>query len=185
MIAIEPLAIPDVKLVRVKRHADARGYFAETYVRGAFAAAGVATEFIQDNEVQSRAQGTVRGLHFQLPPFAQAKLVRVLRGRILDVAVDLRRSSPTFGRHVAVELDARRGDQALVPAGFAHGYCTREPDTLVFYKVDNAYAPDYDRGVNWLDPDLAIDWGIAERQAVLSDRDRALPNLRDVAICFE
>lgn len=185
MIEIEPLDLPDVKLVRVKRHADSRGYFAETYVRRAFTAAGIASEFIQDNEAHSRAEGTVRGLHFQLPPFAQAKLVRVLRGRILDVAVDLRRSSPTFGRHVAVELDALRGEQLFVPSGFAHGYCTREPDTLVLYKVDNAYAPDYDRGVNWLDPDLAIDWGIADGQVVLSDRDRALPNLRDLAACFD
>ncbi len=185
MIAIQDLAIPDVKLVRIKRHGDGRGYFAETYVRRAFAAAGIGGEFTQDNEVLSRATGTVRGLHFQLPPHAQTKLVRVVRGRILDIAVDLRRSSPTFGRHVTIELDAERGDQLLVPAGFAHGYCTREPDTLVLYKVDKPYAPDYDRGVNWSDPDLAIAWGVAENEAVMSDRDRALPNLRDLAVCFD
>lgn len=185
MIEVEPLNLPDVKLVRFTSHEDSRGYFAEVFVRRAFTAAGIVNDFIQDNEVLSRAKGTVRGLHFQLPPFAQAKLVRVLRGRILDVAVDLRRSSPTFGLHVAVELDSAQGEQLFVPAGFAHGYCTREPDTLVLYKVDNSYAPDYDRGINWLDPDLVIDWGIADTQAVLSERDRALPNLRDVAVCFE
>lgn len=175
------LGLDGVKLIRGRRHDDTRGYFSETYSRRDFSAAGIVHDFVQDNEAMSRAAGTVRGLHFQRDPFAQAKLVRVLRGRIFDVAVDLRRSSPGFGRHVAVELDADGADQLLVPAGFAHGYCTLAPDTVVSYKVDNVYAPDYEGGLNWLDPDLGIAWPVGEAGAVISDRDRALPNLRDVA----
>src|SRR5262249_37453458 len=119
------------------------------------------------------------------PPFAQAKLVRVLRGRVLDVAVDLRRSQPTYGRHVAVEISEESGEQLYVPPGFAHGFCTLEPNTVVLYKVDNAYSPEHDRGVNWADPDLGIAWPVRESAAVMSDRDRALPHLRDLPAYFD
>ncbi len=137
---VHSLAIPDVKLIRTPRFSDARGYFCETFQRADFAARGLDNDFVQDNQSRSDRSGTVRGLHFQRPPFAQTKLVRVLRGRIFDVAVDLRRSSPSFGRHVAVELSSEGDEQLLVPAGFAHGFCTLEPDTVVFYKVDQVYS---------------------------------------------
>jgi dTDP-4-dehydrorhamnose 3,5-epimerase len=181
---IRPLAHPDVKLIRAPRMADARGYFAETYVRRDFAVAGIAQDFVQDNQSLSRAAGTVRGLHFQIPPAAQAKLIRVLRGRIFDVAVDLRRSSARYATHVAVELDAETGDQLFVPVGFAHGFCTLAPDTEVLYKVDAVYSAAHDRGINWSDPALGIRWPAAARVAVLSDKDRALPLLRDVPDYF-
>ena len=172
-----PLALPDVKIIRTTRIADARGYFAEAYVHRDFAAAGIAEEFIQDNQSFSVSIGTVRGLHFQIPPFAQAKLVRVLRGKILDVVVDLRRGSAAFGKHLTVELNAERGDQLFVPVGFAHGFCTLESDTEVFYKVNNVYSSAHDRGVNWADQTLGIHWPVNETQAILSEKDRALPML--------
>ncbi len=127
----------------------------------------------------------MRGLHFQRPPFAQAKLIRVLRGRILDVAVDLRRSSPSFGRHIAVELSGEGNEQLLVPAGFAHGFCTLEPDTVVFYKVDQVYSAAHDGGINWADPELGIQWPVASAAATLSDKDRELPMLADLSSIFE
>ncbi len=184
-LSIESLSIADIKLVRAPRMADARGYFAETYVRDDFAAAGIAHDFVQDNESTSKLAGTIRGLHFQVPPFAQTKLVRVPRGKILDVVVDLRRSSSSYGRHLAIELSAMTGDQLLVPAGFAHGFCTLEPDTTVFYKVDNVYSAGHDRGVNWADPALAIAWPVTPAQAVVSEKDRALPRLGDLPVYFE
>ena len=181
---IQPLAIPDVKLIKTTRFGDARGYFAETYARPAFVEHGLAHDFIQDNQSSSAMAGAVRGLHFQQPPFAQAKLVRVLSGRILDVAVDLRQSSPSYGRHVAVELSDESGDQLLIPAGFAHGFCTLEPNCVVFYKVDAVYSAAHDRGVNWADPKLAIEWPVAAERAVLSDKDRKQPMLEDLAPVF-
>jgi dTDP-4-dehydrorhamnose 3,5-epimerase len=184
-ITVQRLPIQDVKLVRAGRISDARGYFAETYVRDDFAAAGIDYAFIQDNESTSKAAGTVRGLHFQVPPFAQTKLVRVLRGRILDVVVDLRRSSPSYGRHLAIELDEAAGDQLLVPAGFAHGFCTLEPDTTVFYKVDSVYSAAHDRGVYWADPALAVAWPVTAAEAVVSEKDRELPRLDDLPVYFE
>ena len=170
-----PLSLSGVRLIRAKRYSDPRGYFAETYVRRDFAAAGIGQEFVQDNQSGSSARGTVRGLHFQIPPFAQAKLVRVLRGRILDVVVDLRRASPSYGRHLSVELGADTGDQLYVPAGFAHGFCTLVADTEVLYKVDAVYSAEHDRGVNWADPALGIVWPVSEADAVLSAKDAALP----------
>jgi dTDP-4-dehydrorhamnose 3,5-epimerase len=178
------LSLPDVKLVRSKRFADLRGYFAEVYAYPDFAMAGITDEFVQDNLSFSTAAGTVRGLHFQISPFTQAKLVRVLRGKILDVVVDLRRSSRTFGRHVAVDLGAESGDQLFVPAGFAHGFCTLVPNTEVFYKVNNVYSANHDRGLNWADPALGIHWPVAESQAILSERDKALPMLHALSDCF-
>jgi dTDP-4-dehydrorhamnose 3,5-epimerase len=182
---IRALSLSGVKLIRAARIADRRGYFAETYARRDFAAAGIAHDFVQDNQSGSRAKGTVRGLHFQVPPFAQTKLIRALRGTILDVVVDLRRSSASYGEHLAIELDAASGDQLLVPAGFAHGFCSLQPDTEIFYKVDNVYSADHDRGLNWADPALAIGWPVAERDATLSERDRAWPQLRDLPAYFD
>lgn len=184
-LEVRSLAIDGVKLVRPTRISDARGYFAATYVRSDFTAAGIDHEFIQDNESRSNAAGTVRGLHFQIQPFAQTKLVRVLRGRILDVVVDLRRSSASYGKHLAIELSEAAGEQLLVPTGFAHGFCTLEPDSIVFYKVDNVYSAEHDRGVYWADASLGIAWPIAAADAVVSEKDRRLPQLRELPAYFD
>ena len=167
-----------------RRFGDARGHFAETYSRRDFAALGIAEKMVQDNHSLSAPRGTVRGLHFQLPPRAQGKLVRVLRGRILDVAVDIRTGSASFSRHVAMELSAENGLMLYVPVGFAHGFATLEPDTEVAYKVSDTYAPDCDRGLAWDEPALGIDWGIATGDAVLSDKDRRHPRLADLGRVF-
>lgn len=180
----ESLAIPDLKLVRARKFGDARGYFRETYSAPAFAEAGLALNFVQDNHSLSAEQGTVRGLHYQAAPYAQAKLVRVTRGAILDVAVDIRHGSPSFGRHVAVRLDAAEGAQLFIPVGFAHGFCTLEPDTELAYKVTAPYAPAHDHGIAWNDPELAIDWPVESETATLSDKDRRHPTLRDAPACF-
>jgi len=169
--------LPGPLLVQVRHFADGRGAFAETFNPRDVAALGIQDRFVQDNWSRSDAVGTVRGLHFQCPPRVQAKLVRVLRGAILDVAVDLRRSSPTFGRHVAVELEEGDGRMLYVPGGFAHGFCTTRPATEIAYKVSDLYAPDCDAGVAWDDPDLAIAWPVAPGRAVLSDKDARLPRL--------
>lgn len=174
---IVPLAISDVKLVRPKRLGDARGWFMETYRRDRMMEAGIADDFVQDNQSFSAARGTVRGLHLQKPPRAQAKLIRVLGGRIFDVALDLRRSAPTYGRHVAVELGAEDGCSLYIPRGFAHGFCTLTDDVTVGYKVSDVYAPEAETGVLWSDPALAIPWPVTERDAVVSARDRRLPSL--------
>ena len=179
------LVIPDVKLIRTPRFSDARGYFCETFQRADFIAQGLANDFLQDNQSSSDRSGTVRGLHFQRPPFAQTKLVRVLRGSIFDVAVDLRRSSPSFGRHIAIKLSSEGNEQLLVPAGFAHGFCTLEPDTVVFYKVDQVYSAAHDGGVNWADSRLGIEWPAASAEAILSEKDRGLPMLADLPLVFE
>lgn len=181
---IERLAIPEVLLIHPKKFGDDRGFFSETYSRQAWRQAGFETEFVQDNHSLSAKAGTVRALHFQVPPFAQDKLVRVVRGAILDVAVDLRRGSPTFGRHVSVVLSAEAWNQLFVPIGFAHGFCTLEDDTEVIYKVTQYYAPDHDRGLLWNDPDLGIAWPVEAEQAVLSDKDRLHPRLKDLAAYF-
>ena len=167
-----------VKLVP-KRHGDARGWFMESYNRRTLQALGIDACFVQDNQSLSRPVGTVRGLHFQVPPFAQAKLVGVLAGAILDVVVDIRRGSPTFGRHVAVELTAAGGEQLYVPEGFAHGFCTIEPDSMIFYKVTNYYSGEHDWGIRWDDPALAIDWPVAAGAATLSKKDSAWPTLAE------
>jgi len=134
---------------------------------------------VQDNASYSREAGTIRGLHYQRPPAAQAKLVRVVRGRVLDVAVDLRRGSPSYGRFVAVELTAEGGEQLFVPVGFAHGFCALEPDTEVAYKVSDFYAPQHEAGVIWNDPDIGIEWPLAGGEPVLSDKDTRLPRLAE------
>jgi dTDP-4-dehydrorhamnose 3,5-epimerase len=181
---IVELAIPAVKLIRPKVFRDQRGFFAETYSRRVLASHGIAEEFVQDNHSLSREKGVVRGLHFQTPPAAQGKLVRVLKGKILDVAVDLRRASPTYGRHVAVEITAESFTQIYVPIGFAHGFCTLEADTEVAYKVTDYYAPANDRGLAWDDPALGIAWPIEAAAAILSDKDRKHPRLAGLGEVF-
>lgn len=172
------LAIPDVILFVSERHLDSRGWFSEAYSASRMDEQGF-PRFVQDNESFSTGVGTVRGLHFQRPPYAQAKLVRCVTGAVLDVAVDLRRDSPMFGRHVCVRLDSDSGAQIYIPKGFAHGFCTLTPDTLVQYKVTAPYAPDHEGGVFWNDPSLGISWPVAAEKAILSDKDRALPPLAD------
>ena len=177
---VEPLAIPEVRLVRPERHGDRRGFFSETWNARAFADAGIDLAFVQDNHAFSAATGTVRGLHFQTPPHAQDKLVRVVKGAILDVAVDIRAGSPTYGHHVSAVISAENWTQILVPAGFAHGLVTLEPDTEVLYKVTGFYAPEHDKGLLWNDPALGIDWGIDEAEAIVSEKDRRQPILKDL-----
>lgn len=178
-------AIPDVKIIVTERYGDERGFFSEVYNAGRFAEAGIDVSFVQDNHSLSAQTGVLRGLHFQVPPFAQDKLVRVIRGRILDVAVDLRRSSGTFGKYVAVEISADNFRQLYVPRGFAHGFITREPNTEVIYKVTGFYSAEHDRGVIWNDPQLGIDWGAARKDVVLSDKDASLPTLADASDLFD
>ncbi len=177
---LRPTALPEVKIVVPVRFGDVRGFFAETYQRDRYARAGIDMNFMQDNFAQNAAAGTVRGLHFQSMPAWQTKLVHVQRGRVFAVAVDLRPSSPRFGRHATAELGAAQGEQILVPRGFAFGYCTLEADCGVVYKVDAPYAPALDRGLAWNDPDLGIPWPVAPDKAVLSDKDRRHPSLKDL-----
>ncbi len=181
---IKATAIPDVKIITPARYGDHRGYFSEVYNQRALAEGGIDIPFVQDNQSYSAERGTLRGLHFQKPPATQTKLLRVLRGTVVDVSVDCRVGSPTFGQHVMVELTAARGDQILCPKGFAHATLTMEPDSEITYKVDAYYAPDHDLGVRWDDPDLAIDWPIPAEQLVLSGKDRALPWFRDLPTVF-
>jgi len=185
MLTVIPTAIEAIKVVVPKSFGDHRGSFSETYHRDRFVEHGIALEFVQDNQSQSVVAGTLRGLHFQRPPAAQDKLVRVLRGRIFDVAVDLRRSSPSYGRWVAEELSAENGKQLLIPVGFAHGFCTLEPDTEVLYKVTRYYSPSDDLGIAWNDPDLAINWPVAPGSVVLSDKDTRLPSFKSLPSYFE
>lgn len=185
VLTVTPTKIPAVKIVEPKRFGDNRGYFVETWNKRRFAKHGLDLDFVQDNESLSAQVGTVRGLHFQKHPNAQDKLVRVLRGRVLDVAVDLRKSSPSFGHHVGVELSAENGRQLLVPIGFAHGFCTLEPDTIIAYKVTGFYSGADDLGVAWDDPDLAISWPIAPAQAALSDKDTRQQKFRDLPTYFD
>jgi len=177
---ITPLAIPGVFSVRPKRHADERGHFVETYNARDFRAHGIDADFVQDNQSLSVRRGTVRGLHFQVAPFAQAKLVRVLRGAIVDVVVDLRHGGPGFGRHVAVELNDAQEEALFVPVGCAHGFCTLTDDTVVAYKVSAFYSRDHDLGIRWNDPALGIRWPVGPNDAIVSDKDRALPLLADL-----
>lgn len=176
--------IPDLLLVTPKRIGDERGWFSEVFREDLFRAEAGDIAFVQHNQSYSRPKGTVRGLHFQLAPRAQGKLVRCPRGRILDVAVDMRTSSRTFGRHVAIELSADNGSQLWIPAGFAHGFCTLTDDCEVAYLVTDYYSAEHDRGLLWNDPELAIAWPVDEEDAILSDKDRRQPRLRDLGPVF-
>lgn len=172
-------------LIRPRRFHDARGWFMETYSKASAEAAGLAVNFVQDNHSFSVAEGTVRALHFQRPPRAQAKLVRCLRGSIMDYAVDLRRGSPTYGDYVSAKLTASGGEQLYVPIGFAHGFVTLEPEVEVAYKVSDAYAPDCEGGIAWNDPTINIDWPLPPSGAILSEKDGALPALGDIDSPFD
>lgn len=178
---ITSLAISGLQILVPTVHRDERGSFCESWNSNEFAKHGVSIKPVQDNRVWSRAAGTIRGLHFQTPPYGQHKLVSVLRGAIFDVAVDLRNSSKTFGQHVSCTLDAKSGGILSVPVGFAHGYCTLEPDTEVSYKVDAYYAPQNEWGIRWNDPDLGILWPVKPDDAVISEKDSRLPSWRDSA----
>jgi dTDP-4-dehydrorhamnose 3,5-epimerase len=178
------LVLEGVKLFRPKKFADARGFFCETFNARTYAEAGVTCVFVQDNQSWSRKAGTIRGLHFQRPPAAQAKLIRVVRGAIFDVAVDLRRGSPSYGRWCSATLTGDGGEQIFVPPGFAHGFCTLEQDTEVAYKVDSFYAPSCDAGLRWDDPDLAIGWPVRPTDAAVSDRDAVLPFFKNFVSPF-
>lgn len=170
----------NVFLLHPKRFGDSRGWFTEVYSEARFAELGIAYRFVQDNHSLSVPAGTLRGLHFQTPPFAQAKLVRCIRGRIFDVAVDIRKDSPTYGQWAGAELSAENGDQLLIPVGFAHGFVTLEPSTEVTYKVSDVYSPANDAGLRWDDPQIAIDWQMPEGlEPTLSDKDRIQPLLAD------
>jgi dTDP-4-dehydrorhamnose 3,5-epimerase len=181
---IEPLAIPDVWTYRPRRFEDERGWFSETFNADLLADPLNGVAFIQDNQALSHGRGTLRGLHFQAPPRAQDKFVRVLRGAVLDVAVDIRRGSASFGRWVSAVLTGENGLQIFVPKGFAHGYVTLEPDTEVLYKVSDYYSREHERGIVWNDPDLAIDWRVEEEALVIAERDRLFPRLVELPAFF-
>lgn len=178
-------SISPVMILRPKRFGDARGYFSELYSRRALEPANLSIEFLQDNISLSTDRGVVRGLHFQTAPSEQTKLVSVLKGSVYDVAVDIRAGSPTYGQHVAATLSGENGLQMLVPRGFAHGFCTLEPDTLVMYKVDGYYDRERDFGLRWNDPALKIQWPVAAENAKVSDKDREQPLLAQLPRCFE
>ncbi|HET6182380.1 MAG TPA: dTDP-4-dehydrorhamnose 3,5-epimerase [Acetobacteraceae bacterium] len=177
-------AIPEVLLIEPARFPDSRGFFSETWNQRRYAEIGVPGPFVQDNHSLSSRKGTIRGLHLQIAPSVQGKLVRCVRGAIWDVAVDVRHGSPTYGRHAAAVLSAENWRQLWIPGGFLHGFCTLEPDTEVIYKVTADYDRAAERGVVWDDPDLALPWPVADGQALLSDKDRGLPLLRDCPVWF-
>ena len=181
---IEKTSLPDVLILTPRRFGDARGWFSEVWNKQVLADHGITYDFVQDNHSYSRDVGTVRGLHFQSPPHAQAKLIRCGRGRVFDVAVDIRKGSPTYGKWVGTELSAECGCQLLIPAGFLHGFVTRTPDAELLYKCSDVYAPECDGAVRFDDPDLGIDWGIDAATAILSDKDRAAQSMRTFASPF-
>ena len=176
--------IPGVLVLEPRIFGDSRGYFFESFSRREFVQKVMETEFVQDNESRS-SFGVIRGLHFQKPPFAQSKLVRVVEGAVLDVAVDIRRGSPTFGRHAAVELSGENHRQVFIPRGFAHGFSVLSESVVFQYKCDNFYAPDSEGALAWNDPDLGIDWRIPPEKAILSDKDRRHPRLKDADWLFD
>jgi dTDP-4-dehydrorhamnose 3,5-epimerase len=169
--------IADVKEIRPVRHRDSRGFFSEIFREDVLRRHGVDVAFIQENHSLSVDRGVVRGLHFQVPPKAQAKLVRVAAGAVFDVTVDIRWGSPSYGRHVAIVLSAADGNQLFVPEGFAHGFCTLEPNSEIVYKVNRYYSAEHDRGLAWNDPELGIAWPVSAAEALLSDKDRGQPPL--------
>ena len=173
-------ALPTPFLFAPRRFSDARGWFSETYNEPNLAKHGITCRFMQDNQSYSVRAGTIRGLHFQYPPFGQAKVVRVVRGRILDVAVDIRTGSPTFGHFVSVELSADNGQQLYVPIGFAHGFCTLDDHTEVLYKVSAPYSPAHEGGIRWNDSQIAVDWPLPPTGAIVSEKDAVLPALKQM-----
>ena len=180
-----PQDIPDIMVIEPKAHGDERGYFVETFRQDKFEdALGFKVNFVQDNESQS-SKGVLRGLHFQLAPYAQSKLVRVIEGAVLDVAVDIRRGSPSFGQHVAVELSGLNKKQIFIPRGFAHGFAVLTDTATLAYKVDNYYSPECDRGLAFDDIDLNIDWRLTREQLLLSDKDIQQPRLIELIDCFD
>jgi dTDP-4-dehydrorhamnose 3,5-epimerase len=183
-LKVQSLEIAGVKLLTPVRYSDDRGFFSETWNAERYRAAGIEADFVQDNHSLSLQAGTIRGLHFQAPPFAQAKLLRVLRGAIIDVAVDVRKNSPTYGEWVKAELSAENGVQIFVPRGFLHGFATLTPDTEIAYKVDNYYSKECDGAVLWNDPELAIDWGTDMADAKLSQKDANAPSFKDFVSPF-
>ena len=182
---IEPTRLPEVLEVTPRRFGDHRGFFSETWNKKAWVEAGIDIDFVQDNHSLSATTGTLRGLHFQSPPSAQDKLVRVVSGAVLDVAVDIRKGSPRFGQWVAVELSAGNGKQLFIPKGFLHGFLTLQPDTQFVYKCSDYYAPDCDGAVRFDDPDIGIDWGIPIDRITLSEKDAAAPTLADFDSPFQ
>ena len=172
------------RVVVPKRYGDSRGWFSESFHKERLRDAGIVCDFVQDNQSSSSSSGTLRGLHFQLPPAGQAKLVQVLKGSILDVLVDVRNGSPTYGKHVSVKLSADNNYQLYVPVGFAHGLLTLENDVLVMYKVSHYYEPKLDSGIRWNDPDIAVQWPIKESEIALSEKDRRLPFLKEFSSPF-
>jgi dTDP-4-dehydrorhamnose 3,5-epimerase len=181
---IEQTSLPGVLILTPQRFGDDRGFFSESWNQRRLAEAGINIDFVQDNHSLSREAGTLRGLHFQTPPHAQAKLVRCGRGALFDVVVDIRQGSPTYGHWVGVELSFDDGRQLLVPEGFLHGFVTRQADTEIIYKCSDYYTPDCDAAVRYDDPDIGIDWGL-EASPMLSDKDAAAPRLRDLPAYFE
>ncbi len=181
---IEETGLPGVKILTPRRFGDSRGFFSESWSRKVLAEQGISLDFVQDNHSLSARVNTVRGLHFQSPPHAQAKLVRCGRGRLFDVAVDIRRGSPTYGKWFGIELSFENGKQLLIPEGFLHGFATREPDTEIIYKCTDYYAPSADGAVRFDDPDIGIDWGL-QGEAILSDKDAAAPRLADFQSPFQ
>ena len=180
-----PQSIPDVWVIEPKVHGDERGYFVETFRQDEFEdALGYKVNFVQDNESKS-SKGVLRGLHFQLAPYAQSKLVRVIEGAVLDVAVDIREGSPSFGQHVAVELSGVNKKQMFIPRGFAHGFVVLTDTATFAYKVDNYYSPECDRGLAFDDVDLNIDWQLTKQQLLLSDKDTQQPILAELTDCFD
>ena len=182
---VRVLGLSGAKILKPPHFVDERGFFTESYQRDRYLGLGIADDFVQDNCSLSVSAGVVRGLHFQIAPFAQAKLLRVMRGRLLDVIVDLRRGSPTFGQHEAVELSLEGWSQIYVPVGFAHGFCTLDPNTEVHYKVSAPYSPPHERGLLWNDAALGIRWPVAEGDAILSPRDHDHPSLAELPPYFE
>ena len=177
---LRPLGIDGVVEITPEKFGDARGYFAETYARGSFQAAGMVQDWVQDNQSFSAEKGVLRGLHFQVPPFAQDKLIRVLKGSIFDVAVDIRKASPTFGRWVSCTISAAAFNQLLVPKGFAHGFVTLEADTEVLYRVSAPYSAACDKSIYYADPAIGIIWPLPKSGPILSDKDRKAPKLADI-----
>ena len=172
------------RVIVPKRLVDSRGWFSETFHEIRLRELGITCRFVQENQSYSRRIGTLRGLHFQNPPAEQAKLISVLRGKIIDIAIDVRRGSPTYGHHVSIELDAESGRQFFIPAGFAHGFMTLENDVTVHYKVSNYYAPAQESGLRWDDPEVAFPWPMSANDIILSDKDRQLPRLRELVSPF-